>query len=45
MSLDPVARFSAMDNGKLTLQDSLYFISMIVAFLFATTLTLNYKNS
>lgn len=45
MSLDPIARFSAMDNGKLTLQDSLYFISMIVAFLCATTLTLNYKNS
>ena len=45
MSLDPIARFSTMDNGKLTLHDGLYFISMILAFLFATTITLNYKNS
>lgn len=45
MSLDPIARFSTMDNGKLTLHDSLYFISLIIAFLSATTITLNYKNS
>nr|WP_283099595.1 ABC transporter permease [Pseudomonas sp. MWU15-20650] len=44
-SLDPISRFSMMDNGKLTLHDSLYFISMIIAFLSATTVTLNYKNS
>ena len=45
MSLDPIARFSTMDNGKLTLHDSLYFISLIIAFLSATTITLNYKDS
>ena len=45
MSLDPVSRFSTMSNGNLTLHDSLYFISITLAFLFATTITLNYKNS
>lgn len=45
MSLDPISRFNAMDNGKLTLHDCLYFISVILAFLCATTITLNYKNS
>lgn len=45
ISLDPISRFTTMDNGKLTLHDGLYFISMILAFLFATTVTLNYKNS
>lgn len=45
LSLDPISRFSAIDNGKLTLHDCLYFISMILAFLFATTFTLNYRNS
>ena len=45
MSLDPISRFSEMDNGKLTLHDVLYFTSMILAFLSATTITLNYKNS
>ncbi|KRP41535.1 ABC-2 type transport system permease protein [Pseudomonas libanensis] len=45
ISLDPIFRFSTMDSGKLTLHDSLYFISMILAFLSATTITLNYKHS
>lgn len=45
MKLDPIARFSSMDNGKITLHDGLYFISMIFAFLSATIVTLNYKNS
>lgn len=43
IALNPISRFSAIDNGKLTLHDSLYFISMIVAFLSATIVTLNYK--
>jgi ABC-2 type transport system permease protein len=45
MRLDPISRFSSMDNGKITLHDCLYFVSMIVAFLSATIVTLNYKNS
>ena len=45
LSLNPLSRFDTIDNGKLTLRDSLYFISMIVAFLLATTVTLNYRNS
>ncbi|WP_411379474.1 ABC transporter permease [Pseudomonas sp. MPB26] len=44
-SLSPTVRFSCIDDGKLTLHDTLYFISMILAFLAATTVTLNYKNS
>lgn len=44
-TLDLLIRFGAIDNGKLTLHDSLYFISMILAFLFAATVTLNAKNS
>ncbi|MGH8452093.1 ABC transporter permease [Pseudomonas sp.] len=44
ISLNPILRFSTMDNGKLTLHDSAYFISIIFFFLSATTLTLNYKN-
>ena len=45
ISLNPITRFATIDNGKLTLRDSLYFISMILAFLYATTVTLNYKTS
>lgn len=44
-SLSPVWRFSSIDDGKLTLRDTLYFVSMIIAFLTATTVTLNYKHS
>ncbi|MGY2253962.1 ABC transporter permease [Pseudomonas reactans] len=44
-SLSPALRFSSIDQGKLTLRDTLYFISMIFAFLAATTATLNYKYS
>ncbi|WP_439862807.1 ABC transporter permease [Pseudomonas antarctica] len=43
ISLNPISRFDTVDNGKLTLRDSLYFVSMIVAFLSATIVTLNYK--
>lgn len=43
-SLSPFSRFSAIDNGKFTLRDVLYFISIIVAFLTATTVTLNYRH-
>jgi ABC-2 type transport system permease protein len=45
MSLSPSLRFSIIDHGLLTLHESLYFISMMFAFLCATTITLNYKNS
>ncbi|KQM55580.1 ABC transporter permease [Pseudomonas sp. Leaf15] len=45
ISINPISRFGAVDNGKLTLHDSLYFLSMILAFLSATTVTLNYKTS
>lgn len=44
-TLSPFSRFSAIDNGKFTLRDLLYFISIILAFLVATTVTLNYKHS
>jgi len=44
-SLSPALRFNSIDDGKLTLRDTLYFISMIFAFLSATTVTLNYKHS
>jgi ABC-2 type transport system permease protein len=44
VSLNPFSRYSAVDNGKFTLRDLLYFISMILAFLAATTVTLNYKH-
>lgn len=43
-TLNPHSRFSMLDSGKLTLHDSAYFISIILAFLTATTVTLNYKN-
>ncbi|CAI2795975.1 MULTISPECIES: ABC transporter permease [Pseudomonas] len=45
VSLSPSWRFSSIDDGKLTLHDLLYFFSMILAFLTATTVTLNYKHS
>ncbi len=44
-TLSVFSRFSTMDDGKFTLRDLLYFISMILAFLAATTVTLNYKHS
>lgn len=44
-TLSPALRFSSIDDGKLTLRDMLYFISMILAFLAAATVTLNYKHS
>ena len=43
-SLNPLSRFSAIDNGRFTLHDSAYFISMIFAFLTATIVTINYKH-
>jgi len=43
VSLNPRIRFSTIDSGLLTLHDTLYFISMIIAFLTATTLTLNFR--
>ncbi|MBD8239327.1 heme exporter protein CcmB [Pseudomonas fluorescens] len=45
VSLNPFSRYSAIDNGKLALRDTLYFISTILTFLAATTVTLNYKHS
>ncbi|MDQ0666819.1 hypothetical protein QF039_001119 [Pseudomonas sp. W2I6] len=44
LSLSPSARFDAIDQGVLALQDSLYFISMIIAFLGATVIVLNVRN-
>jgi ABC-2 type transport system permease protein len=43
-SLSPSTRFDAIDQGVLALQDSLYFISIIVAFLAMTTIALNVRN-
>jgi len=43
-TLDSLLRFGTVGYGKLTLHDTLYFISMILAFLFAATVTLNAKN-
>lgn len=45
VALSPESRFSTIDNGKFTLRDTLYFISMIIAFLAASIVTLNYKHS
>nr|WP_065942594.1 ABC transporter permease [Pseudomonas sp. 25 R 14] len=45
ISLNPRIRFSTIDSGLLTLQDTSYFISMIIAFLTATTLILNFRKS
>ncbi|MGC6369508.1 ABC transporter permease [Pseudomonas sp. K2I15] len=44
ISLSPTTRFDAIDQGVLALQDSLYFVSMVVAFLAATTIALNVRN-
>lgn len=44
-ALSPFVRFSPIDHGTLTLHDCLYFISLMVAFLAATTLILNTKRS
>ncbi|WP_226475234.1 ABC transporter permease subunit [Pseudomonas sp. MWU16-30323] len=44
LSLSPSVRFDAIDQGVLALQDSLYFISMIIAFLGATVIALNARN-
>lgn len=44
-SLSPSLRFAMIDHGVLILHDCLYFISMIIAFLAATILFLNYKYS
>lgn len=44
-ALSPALRFSSIDEGKFTLRDTLYFISLICGFLTATTITLNYKYS
>ncbi|MGF6094360.1 ABC transporter permease [Pseudomonas sp. 18175] len=44
MSLSPFLRFTVIDHGALILRDGLYFISMIVAFLAATIVLLNYKS-
>ncbi len=41
--LSPVLRFARIEHGVLTLGDSLYFISMIAAFLAATIVLLNAK--
>lgn len=44
ISLTPSTRLEAIDSGILTLHDTLYFISMIFAFLAATTVTLKFRN-
>jgi ABC-2 type transport system permease protein len=44
ISLSPSTRFDAIDQGVLALQDSLYFISLIVTFLAATIIALNVRN-
>ncbi|MDY7531940.1 ABC transporter permease subunit [Pseudomonas sp. Bout1] len=45
LSLSPSVRFDAIDHGVLALHDSLYFASVIIAFLATTTITLNIRNS
>lgn len=42
-SLSPLSRFAMIDHGTFILRDALYFISMMVAFLAATIVLLNYK--
>ena len=44
-SLNPLSRFTQIDHGVIVLRDCLFFISVIVASLAATTVILNYKNS
>lgn len=41
--LNPAIRFNAIEHGVLALHDSLYFLSMIIAFLSATTIILKYR--
>ncbi|MBT2374789.1 ABC transporter permease [Pseudomonas fluorescens] len=43
ISLNPSARFDTIGNGVLTLQDLSYFLSMILAFLAATIVTLKFR--
>jgi ABC-2 type transport system permease protein len=45
LSLSPFARFSAIDNGTLVLQDYLFFISMTLAFLASTIVALKLKKA
>lgn len=44
LSLSPSTRFDAIGQGVFALQDSVYFISMIVAFLAAAIIALNARN-
>jgi ABC-2 type transport system permease protein len=44
-SLSPLSRFTQIDHGVVVLRDCLYFISVIMTSLAATTVILNYKNS
>lgn len=44
-SLSPLPHLSQIDHGVIVLRDCLYFISVIVASLAATTVVLNYKNN
>ena len=44
ISLSPYLRFGMIDHGVITLKESLYFLSMIIAFLATTTVILNYKS-
>ncbi|SDU99139.1 ABC-2 transporter permease [Pseudomonas mucidolens] len=41
--LSPSIRFNTIDSGLLTLHDLLYFASLILVFLAATNVTLNYR--
>jgi len=41
--LNPAIRFNAIEQGVIALHDSLYFISMIIALLSATTVILKYR--
>jgi ABC-2 type transport system permease protein len=44
-ALSPLIRFGMIDHGALALHDMLYFISLTIALLAATTIVLNYKKS
>lgn len=44
-TLSPSLRFAMINHGAFILHDCLFFISMIIAFLAATILLLNYKYS
>jgi len=43
ISVSPSVRFDAIGNGVLTLRDTSYFLSMILAFLAATIITLKLR--